>query len=196
MNRVFPLVLLLCAAACASSRNTNTFDVRASSSGRGRAFEFDRKQGELIAWSANGKLLQLWVHPGELDVGTSSRRTVEEGCRGGFLTRSDPEGSVVVEIHLCPLAVTRAQGWKTWHADYELHTEREMPGTLPPKSEFSISWDDQLRDLRIASPSMRASMSVPDADWAAPIRSYPEMLALAVLLGVVPFAPDGKYEVR
>ena len=108
MNRVFPLVLLLCAAACASSRNTNTFDVRASSSGRGRAFEFDRKQGELIAWSANGKLLQLWVHPGELDVGTSSRRTVEEGCRGGFLTRSDPEGSVVVEIHLCPLAVTRA----------------------------------------------------------------------------------------
>jgi len=194
MNRLLAVLLLLC-AGCAS-RKTNLFDVRASTSGRGRSFEFDAQQGELIAWSANGKLLQLWAHPGELDVGTSSRRTVEEGCRGGFLTRQDQEGSVVVEIHLCPLVPSRAPGWKTWHADFELHTEREMPGTLPPKSEFSVSWDDELRNLRIASPVMRATMSVPDGEWAAPIRSYPEMLALAVMLGVVPFAPDGKYEAR
>src|SRR3954453_10896085 len=111
MNRLLALVPLLCAVACAHSK-TPPFHIRASTSGKGRAFEFDPRQGELIAWSANGKLLQLWVHPGELDVGTSSRRTVEEGCRGGFLTRSDSEGSVVVEIHLCPLSVTRAPGWK------------------------------------------------------------------------------------
>jgi len=193
MNRVLALVLFLCAAACAHSKAT-TFDVRAATSGRGRAFEFDPQQGELIAWSANGKLLQLWVHPGELVVGTSSRRTVQEGCRAGFLTRHDPEGSVVVEIHLCPSTRAKTPGWTAWHADYELHTEKEMPGTLPPKSEFAVAWDEQLRDLRIASSGMRASMTVPDGKWTGPIRSYPEMVALAVLLGVVPFAPDGKYE--
>jgi hypothetical protein len=195
MNRLLVLLLLLCASACAH-RKTTSFDVRASTSGRGRFFEFDPQQGELMAWGSGGKLLQLWVHPGELDVGTSSRRTVKEGCRGGFLTRHDSEASVVVEIHLCPLDRTTTPGWKTWHADFELHTEREMPGTLPPKAEFAVAWDGELRGLHIASPVMRASMAVPDGDRAAPIRSYPEMLALAVVLGVVPFAPDGKYEAR
>jgi hypothetical protein len=196
MIRSFGAAALLCAAACAHS-NTTSFDVRATTSGRGRAFEFDPQRGELIAWSANGKLLQLWVHPGELEVvGTGSRRTIQEGCRAGFLTRPVSQGNdVVVEIHLCPLKRT-AEGWMRWHADFELHADTDVPGTLPPKAEFALLWDNDLHQLQIASQVMRASMVVPDDQWAAPIRSYPELFGLCVLLGVVPFAPDGRYDAR
>jgi hypothetical protein len=71
-----------------------------------------------------------------------------------------------------------------------------VPGTLPPKAEFALIWDNDLHQLHVASPVMRAAVAVPDDKWAASIRSYPELFALSVLLGVVPFAPDGRYEAR
>jgi hypothetical protein len=194
-NRLCACAILLLVACAHSNPNTVPLDVRATTSGKGRSFEFDPARGELIAWGNNGRLLQLWVHASELLVGAGTRRAIPEGCRAGFLSRTAADGSaVLVEIHLCPRRDAPA-GWQGWHADFELHADAETAGTLPPKADFAVGWDRELHELRLSSQVFRATMTVPNAS-AAPVRSYPELFALAVLLGVVPFAPDGKYQVE
>jgi hypothetical protein len=194
MARLLGACAIFLLVGCAHS-NTMKVEMRASTSGKGRVFDFDPKQGELVAWGTNGRLLQLWVHPGGLGVGTSTRHAVAEGCRGGFLNRVAQDGSaVLVEIHLCPRR-DAPEGWQGWHADFEVHANTDVGAPLPPKADFAVGWDRDLRLLRLSSSVLRASVTVPDAT-AAPVRSYPEMFALAVLMGVVPIAPDGKYEVE
>jgi hypothetical protein len=179
-------------SGCAhSNAKTIPVEIRAPSISKGRAFDFDPTRGELVAWGTNGRLLQLWAHASELMVGSGIRRMVPEGCRAGFLTRHDAEGSVVqVTIQLCPQKGA-PEGWQGWHADFELHANTDIATSLPPKADFAVGWDRDLQELRIASHVVRASMAV--ANDAAPVRSYPEMFALAVVLGVVPVAPDGRY---
>jgi hypothetical protein len=70
----------------------------------------------------------------------------------------------------------------------------DVGGTLPPKADVAVGWDRDLHELRLSSRVMKAAIAV--ADDAAAVRSYPEMFGLAVVIGVVPFAPDGKYRVE
>jgi hypothetical protein len=194
-NRFFACAAAAVLSACAHSKSESKaigVEVRGTTSGRGRSFDFDPSRGELVAWGTNGRLLQLWAHASELMIGAGIRREVPEGCRAGFLTRHDSEGSVVqITIQLCPQAGA-PEGWQGWHADFELHANTDVAGTLPPKTDFAVGWDGELHELRIASRVLRASMAV--ANDAAPVRSYPEMFAFAVVIGVVPVAPDGKYQ--
>jgi hypothetical protein len=190
-KRVAACAAVLLSACAHPNARTIPVVIRAPSAGKGRSFDFDPSRAELVAWGTNGRLLQLWAHASELMIGSGIRRIVPEGCRAGFLTRHDSEGSVVqVTIQLCPQKGA-PEGWQGWHADFELHANSDITGSLPPKADFAIGWDRELQELRVASQVIRASMAV--ANDAAPIRSYPEMFALAVVLGVVPVAPDGKY---
>jgi hypothetical protein len=191
----FRIASLLTALALAGCAGSGKEIVVRGGGGRGRTFDFDPSQGELIAWGPRGKLLQLWLRPGELMVvGLATRRTVDAECRGGFLRAVGQDGApILVEIHLCPRTDAPA-GWKGWHADFEVHTESVAPGTLPPVVDFGIAWADDLRTLRVASRTSRGTVTVPDR--AAVVRSPPELFALAIVMGIVPPSPDGTYVVE
>lgn len=190
--RAAATALILLVSSCAAR---NEIVVR-SSNGQGRSFEYDAKKGELVAWNTRGKLLQMWTRPVELMViGQATRRTVKEGCRGGFLSSpTDSQSSVLIEIHLCP-APDAPPGWQGWHADFDLHAPAGgVTGTLPPVLDFAIAWDGELKTLQVTSRTGRGAIAVPAG--AAVVRSHPELFGLAVAMGVVPRANDGIYLVE
>lgn len=187
------VLALFSLAACKHGTGLE-LDVRNSNStARARAFEWNPQTRSLDALGPQGRVLQLWVHPGRLQVVGESDVTVPEGCRGGYLTQYAGGASNLIEVILCP-APAPAEGWQGWHADFYVYGDAAVTSSFPPKLDFG--WrPGGGNTLEIAGRSFRARLAVPAGQQGDLVLAFPELVAFSLVTGVVPLATDGQYEV-
>src|SRR5438552_1907214 len=184
MKRAFAILVALSACKHGAAGSLQ-MDIRnASSSTRSRSFEWVPQHAELDAFSPQGRMLQLWVHPSRLQVIGQSDVTVPEGCRGGYLTQNGASGQNLIEIIICP-ARPPAPGWSGWHADLYVYGDAAL-GSVPPKLDFAVKPDESFAAMDVGGRNFRAHVVVPNGPQGDVVRAVPELYAFAIVTGVVP----------
>jgi hypothetical protein len=209
--------LLSSLCACAARRPVLEADVNAVG-GKGRSFDFDPASRQFVAFSQAGRLLQMTIEPSYVYIVGGRKTKLDPGCHGGFLIkvgapaaaarRSDSisagtvmaqgrkgDNSTLIEVHLCPRDDAPA-GWKGWHADFiiEAVADAATKSSLPTEASFAVSATDG-PIVQVASTSVRSQVTIAEGPATDPFRRWPEIVGFAVVTGLVPPSPEGRYEV-
>lgn len=193
MNRA--ALVLLCLAACKHGGGSVVeLDVRnRNTATRSRSFDWDAGEGKLEAFTPQGRLLSLWLHPSRLQVTGTSDVTVPRGCHGGYIEQRGASATNLIEVIACP-AKAPAEGWTGWHADLYVYGDAAVLGSIPPKVDFAVRADPAGAAVEVAAKNFRGKLAIPPGVQGDLVRAYPEMMAFALVTGVVPAASDGQYE--
>lgn len=186
--------------------------------GKARSFDYDPARREFVAFSQAGRLLQMTIEPSEITIVGSRSTRLDHGCHGGFLIklgapsgparRSDSfsgggvmsggaqsGGSTLIEVHLCPRDDAPA-GWRGWHADFIIEEVGDAASktSLPTQASFAVTTGEG-PSVQIASSGVHGQVTFAPGAATEPFRRWPEIVGFAVVTGLVPPSPEGKYEV-